>query len=135
MTASTAVSNYGTLLKKATVTIGEITVLDPPELSNAAVEVTNHSSGGWREFIPGGLKALSPFTAEVNFTNAVTVSGMMSDTVAGTVAAYSIVFPESTTWAFNAFPTSFKPGSADAQSPDALSATVTFQPTSTGTIS
>ena len=128
-----ALTNYGTLLKKATTVIGEVVVLDPPELLNEAVEATNHSSGGYREYIPSQLKELSEFTATVNF---VTASGIMNDVVAGTKATYSIEFPDdgTTTWTFDAYVTGFKPESADASSPEALKATVTFRPTGTVTI-
>ena len=129
-----ATTNYGTLLKKATVVQGEVTNIQPPSLSNPSVEATNHSSSGWREFISGGLKELSEFTADVNFTSGVTVSGFLTDVNAGTAASYSLTFPNTAVWTFNAIPTSFQPASADAASPDALKATVTLRPTGATTL-
>lgn len=122
-------TNYGTYLKKAATVLGEIVNIDPPELINEAVESTNHSSGGYREFISGGLRELTEFTCTVNFIG-VTVSGIMTDVVAGTKASYSIEFTDDATtkWTFDAIPTSFKPSAMDAQSPDVLQAEITLRP-------
>lgn len=131
---TTSVTNLGTLLKKATVVLGEVVSIDPPELMNESIEATNHSSSGWREFIPGGLKELSEFSADVNFTNGVTVSGMLADLQAGTKASYSMTFPNTAVWTFDAYVTKFKPNTADAQSPEVLKATVTLRPTGATTL-
>ena len=129
-----AVTNYGTLLKKDTTVLGEVVSIEPPELMNEAVEATNHSSGGWREFISGGLNELGEFTATVNFTSGVTISGFEADVIAGTVDSYSLTFPNTAVWSFDALPTSFKPDTADAQTPDALTATITLRPTGATTL-
>lgn len=136
--ATLAESNYGTLLKigdggtptEVFTVIGEVVSIDPPELVNEAIESTNHSSGGWKEFISGGLKELTEFTATINFVD-VDITALYNLAVAGTPKNYQIVFPDNgnTTWTFAALVVSVKPLSADAQSPEALQAEVKFQPT------
>jgi len=130
-------SNYGTLLKigdggapETFAVVGEIVNIDPPELVNEAVEATNHSSGGWREFVSSGLKELTEFTATINFVDA-KVSALYNLLVAGTVKNYMIEFPDdgSTTWTFAALVVSVKPLGADAGSPETLQMEVKFQPT------
>lgn len=134
MTTTTASSNYGTLLKKGSTVIGEIVTIDPPELINEAVEATSHSSGGWREFIPGGLKEVGEFSATVNFAANATVSGITTDLIAGTISSYTFEFPQGSNWTFSGFVVGFKPESADAQSPEALTAEVKFRPTGQPTL-
>ena len=135
--ATLAESNYGTLLKigdggtpETFAVIGEVVTLDPPELVNEAVEASNHSSGGWREFISSGLKELTEFTATINFVDA-DMSALYNLAVAGTVKNYRIEFPDdgSTTWTFAALVTNVKPLAADAGSPEALQAEIKFRPT------
>lgn len=129
-----AESNFGTLLKKEVgavyTVVGEILSIDPPEYLAEAIESTNHSSGGVKEFISGGLTELGEFKCSVNFDKT-TISGFYADIKAGTVGKYSIDFPDTgnTKWKFDALVISLKPGSADAQSPETLQAEVGFQPT------
>jgi hypothetical protein len=130
-----AITNYGVTLKRASVLIGDIVIVDPPELSNPTVESTNHASGGWREFVAGGLKEVGEFGITVNDTTAVLVSGMVNDLNNGTSASYLMGFPDSTSWQFAAFVTSFKTKSADASKPEALQAEVKFRPTGVMVIS
>ena len=121
-------TNYGTLLKKATTSIGELVKIDPPEYTNPTVESTNHSSGGVRQFISGGLREMTAFKATINYDIA-NIATLVTDLVAGTKAAYTILFPDASSMRFSAIPTSIKPLSADAQKPDVLQAEITFQPT------
>jgi predicted secreted protein len=134
---TSAKSNYGTLLKvgdgqevETFASIGEVVNIDPPELINEAVEATNHGSGGWKEFVSGGLKELTEFTTTVNFVDAA-VTALYNDLVAGTEKNYQIVFPDdgSTTWTFAALVVGIKPMSVDAASPEALQAEIKFRPT------
>lgn len=126
-------TNYGALLKKSTTVIGEVVSLDFPELTNEALESTNHSSGGYKSYISGKLIELTEFSATVNFTS---ISGIMTDLVAGTEGSYGIYFPDvdTTTFTFGAYVVGFKPETADATKPDVLKATVRFRPTGTVTI-
>lgn len=130
-------SNYGILLKKATVTVGEITNLGMPELITESIEKTNHSSGGNREYISGLLSEIAPFTLTLNMVQA-NLTILDADRQAGTVANYQIEFPAPLAldaWVFDAFPTNITMQDADAQSPDVLMADVTFRPTGAITFS
>jgi hypothetical protein len=122
------ITNYGTLLKKATTSIGELVKIDPPEYTNPAVEATNHASGGVRNFISGGLREMTAFKATINYKIA-DIALLVTDLVAGTNAAYTVLFPDASSMRFHAIPTSIKPLSADAQKPDVMQAEITFQPT------
>lgn len=130
---TSARTNYATTLKwnssGSYAAIGEVVSLDSPEILNEAVEATNHSSGGWREFVAGGLKEVSEFSATVNFVDSymTTIYNYMTS---GCTVSYQILFPDdgATTWTFSALITSVKPVASDAQSPEALQAEVKFQP-------
>lgn len=127
-----AQTNYATILGKldsaaAYPAIGEVVNLDPPEFLNAAVEATNHSSGGVREFISGGLKEMSEFKATINYVSA-DAAVLITALTGGTKGQYQILFPNSMKMQFSALVTGFKPLTADAQNPDVLKAEVTFRP-------
>jgi len=122
------ITNYGTLLKKASSSIGELVTIDPPEYSNPAVETTNHSSGGVRQFISGKLREMSEFKATINYKIA-DIATLVTDLVAGTAAAYTILYPDNSSQRFQAIPTAIKPLTADAQKPEVMKAEITFRPT------
>ena len=122
------ITNYGVALKKSTVSIGELVKIDPPEYTNPAVESTNHASGGVRQFISGGLREMTAFKATINYKIA-DIATLVTDLVAGTKSAYTILYPDASSQRFQAIPTSIKPLSADASKPDVMQAEITFQPT------
>lgn len=121
------ITNYGTLLKKASSSIGELVSVDPPEYMNSAIEVTNHSSGGVRQFVSGGLREMAEFKATINYKIA-DIATLVTDLVAGTKSSYSILFPDNTSMRFSAIPTAIKPLPADATKPETLKAEITFRP-------
>lgn len=134
-----AKSNYGTRLKVAspyTADIGELVSIDNPELLAEAVEATHQGSAGWRDFVSGGLKELSEFTCTINYTD-VSSSAVVLDLVTSGSKSYQIQFPDdgATKWTFGAIVTGFKPLSADAQSPEGLTAEIKFQPTGANVLS
>lgn len=129
---SDVLSNYGTLLKVLLspgnyVSVGEVTVLEFPELINEPIEVTNHSSGSFREYIAGSLKEVASFNATLNYLT--TVSGLVNAWTNSTKQAYEIDFNNAVKWQFNGYVTNIKAESADAASPEATQITVTFRPT------
>ena len=72
-----AETNYGLLLQKEDTplagtytTIGKVIECGIPKISTAAVETTNHSSGGKAQQIPSGLIALSAFDAALELESA-----------------------------------------------------------------
>ena len=121
-------TNYGTLLKKASTSIGELVSIDPPEYSNPAVESTNHSSAGVRQYLSGKLREMSEFKATINYDMA-NIATLVTDLVAGTKAAYTILYPDNSSQRFSAIPIAIKPLTADAQKPDTHKAEITFRPT------
>lgn len=120
-------TNYGTLLKKASSSIGELVSIDPPEYSNPAVESTNHSSGGVRTYVSSKLREMSEFKATINYVIA-DIATLVTDLVAGTKASYTILYPDNSSQRFQAIPTAIKPLTADAQKPETLKAEITFRP-------
>jgi len=120
-------TNYGTLLKKGSSSIGELVTIDPPEYSNPAVESTNHSSGGVRQFVSGKLREMSEFKATINYAIA-DIATLVTDMVAGTKSSYSVLFPDNTSERFSALVTAIKPLTADATKPETLKAEITFRP-------
>lgn len=128
-----ATTTYGVLLKKSTVLIGEVSSVDGMELSKEALEATFHSNGGWREFITSGLKSLSEFKAVVNYTDG-GLSTLITDWSAGTLGSYTLTYANTDVWTFTALVTKIKPSSADAKSPDTLTAEITFVPSGTASV-
>lgn len=130
-------TNYGILLKRETVLLGEITNLGLPPISTEALEKTNHSSGGVREYIPSGLKEVGEFAFDLNITQA-SMNTILVDIDNGTISEYTIEYPADLSlsdWVFNAFPITYAAGDADAQAPGVLSANVGFRATGNVTTS
>jgi hypothetical protein len=72
---TTATTNYATFLQLQDTaltynTVGELVSIDPPEYSNPAIEATNHSSSGVREYIASMLMEMAPFKATLNYVSA-----------------------------------------------------------------
>lgn len=121
------ITNYGTLLKKGSTSIGELVTIDPPEYSNPPVESTNHSSGGVRQFISGKLREMGEFKATINYDMA-NIATIVTDLVAGTKSAYTILYPDNSSQRFQAIPVAIKPLTADATKPEVHKAEITFRP-------
>ena len=122
------ITNYGTTLSDSGGTIGEIVSIDPPEYMNPAIESTNHSSGGVRVFVSGGLREMAEFKATINYVIA-NIATLVTKLNAGTKSTYTITFPGGNgTQRFSAIPTSIKPQPADATKPEVLKAEITFRP-------
>jgi len=133
-----ATKSYGVLLKKGSTTVGEIVSTGVPEVKVSKAETTNHSSGGWRTYIPAGLKELGEFELTLNATGSL-VASLYTDMVAETVTAYTVSYPSSTSgsltdWSFLAFPTSVKIVEAKAEKPDAVQIKVKWQASGSITI-
>jgi len=126
---TSAITNYGTLLKQNGVTIAEVVSIDPPTITNPIMEATNLSSGAWREYIPMGLKEMSEMSVTMNLVNSAVASGIMASVEAGTNASYALVFPNTHTQTFTAVPVSYKIESVNAQSPEAAKFTLVLKPT------
>ncbi len=123
----TPITNYGTLLKKGSTSIGAVVSIDPPEYMHPAVESTNHASAGVRTFVSGGLREMAEFKCTINYEIA-NIATLVTDLVAGTKAAYTILYPDNSSQRFQAIPTAIKPQPADATKPETLKAEITFRP-------
>lgn len=128
---TSANTDYGVTLGKQDSTgyasIGEIISIDPPEYMNAAVEATNHGSGGVREFVASGLREMGEFKATLAYVPA-DIADLVTDLAAGTKSAYQIGYPGGGKQTFSALVTGIKPLPADAKNPDVLRAEITFRP-------
>lgn len=120
-------TDYGTILSDSDGTIGEVVTIDPPAFSIPAVESTNHSSGGKRQFESSKLQDMPEFKVTVNFVPA-DIATMKTDAAAGTKKAYTITFPNAYREPFVALVTMIKPMAMDATKPNTLRAEITFQP-------
>jgi hypothetical protein len=134
-----ALKDYGTLLKKGTTTVGEIVSVGIPEIKAEKAETTNHSGGGWRTFIPAGLKSLEEFELTILATGSL-VSSLYTDMTAETISVYTVDYAATTSgslldWSFNAFPTSLKVTDMQSDKPEAITLKVKFQASGSLTIS
>lgn len=143
-----AISDYACILQMGDgatpenfTAIAGVVVVPPPGIDNPAIEGTEHSSGGYREFVSGKLKELPEMNFDIDFLPTAAThnasTGLVSVIVAGTVKNFRFIYPNltSTIWSFSALVTKILPASADARSPKALSATVTLRPSGMTTFS
>lgn len=98
--ATSAVAAHGTLLKigdgngggESFTTIAEVLDISGPSYELATEEVTNHDSGGWREFIPT-LLDVGEITFDLNYYSATTQDQLETDLRAKAKRNFKIVFP------------------------------------------
>lgn len=111
-----AISAFGTLLKRNTITIGEVFDISGPGLSRDTIEVTHHQSPArWRELIKS-LKSGGEITFSINYNPVDTThnaaTGLLGDfNNETTVDSWQVVFPNTgaTTWSFPGILTNFSP--------------------------
>lgn len=120
-------TNYGTILSDSDGAIGEVVSIDPPEMLQAAIETTNHSSGGNRKFESSGLKEAAEFKCTVNAVVA-DIATIVTDWKAGTKKAYTVTYPNTLRQTFSALATGVKMMPADATKPETLKVEITFRP-------
>lgn len=126
---TSAISGFGTQLKIGGTAIVELQDVSGPSLSLETIEVTSHSSlDGWKEYIAGLLDA-GEVSFDINYvptaaTHKNASGGLLYLLGQRSLQAFTLVFPDSTSWTFNAFVTSFEP-SAPVQ--DKLTASITLK--------
>lgn len=138
---SNAISNLGLLLKRGDggdpesfTTIGELVEVDPPGIANPAFEKTTQESAA-REYGSTGLVEVEEFTCTINYipTNSDhdMSTGLAADAKNGTERNYELAMPDSgpVVWSFAALVTNFKVQPSNSQSPEGLTAEITFRPT------
>ncbi len=135
--ASSALSSFGTLLKRNGTTIAEVMDIKGPGLSLDTEDVTSHdSTAGWVERI-GTLLDAGEVSFDINWLPANATqsysAGLVSDMVARTKQSFSLVVPAASTltWSFTALVTKFEP---DLKVKGAQRASVTLQLTGQPTL-
>jgi hypothetical protein len=118
----TAVSDYGSTFTFNSVSIGKCIVVGFPEVIDEGTETTNHSSSGYGESIPSGLKRIGDLTLSVLNESGV-YSALRTLQNNKTVAA-AIVTNGIDTITGSGWVKSVKPEDADATSPKANGITV-----------
>ncbi|MBI4800632.1 MAG: hypothetical protein HY794_18230 [Desulfarculus sp.] len=123
---SNAVKAQGTTLKWNSVTVGEVSKVNPPSESVELVDATHLSSTG-QEFISTAFSQLKEATLEVNLLPTDTGQlAMRADMRAGTPRTVVITLPDArvTTCTFTAYCKGF-----EVKGDKKYSATITLQPT------
>lgn len=118
--------------------VGQIRDLNPPNLEQTPIDVTNRDGSGWMEFI-GGLKNGGEVTFDIVYdpdltTHSATASGgLVTLLTAGTLNNFRVTWPDPTpvTFTFAALVTKFAPKAPIA---DRLSADVTLKVSSSLTV-
>lgn len=113
--ATSAISAHGTQLKvgdgadpEVFTTIAEVKDISGPPQTMDTEEVTNHDSGGWKEYIPTLLDA-GEVTFDVNYTGDTSQTSLRTDQQARTLRTWNIVIPFDTpeTLEFSGYITNF----------------------------
>ena len=129
-------SAYGTALKKGGVAYANVKGISGPGLRLDTEDVTSHdSTAAWEEVVATILRS-GEITLELvydpaNATHKYAAGGLLYDMVSRTAIALTLVFPNATTWSFNAFVTGFEPS---APVDGALTATATLKITGAPTL-
>lgn len=127
-------SNFGTKIQlESSTTIGTfadipgVYTVPPIGAEQEKIEVTNHSSGGNREYIPSGLSDPGDYAFEMraDITDAVQ-SQLYTMYKSGEKGKFKIVYPDGFSQTFEAYVIGFARGEVDATSPDAINITVTL---------
>ena len=111
--------------------IAEITSITPPSVTRDVIDATHTGSPDqWREHIPG-LKDGGEVSIEMNFVpNSDSSNILVAIQLDSFARDFKIVFPDGSTWVFQAFCTGFEP---DAPFDDKLSGSVTIEVTGSAT--
>lgn len=96
--ATSAVSSHGTLLKigdgggpETFTTIAEVLDITGPSYELSTEEVTNHDSGGYREYVPT-LQDVGEITFDLNYYSATTQDQLETDLRNKTKRNFQLVF-------------------------------------------
>ena len=135
MMSSQAVSNFGTKLQVELTplsgeytTIGEARMIPAPQEEQDDIEVTHHSSIGYREYKPSKLKDQGELAVVVNSVpTEATQSALKTLHESGDERQFRIVRPNGIVESFGAYIKSIVSNDADAQSPEAVQDTITFR--------
>lgn len=116
-------ASKGTVLKRGSTSVGDITTISGPNMTAASIDVTTHDSPGWNEYLPG-MKNGGEISFDVNFTNSASQQAVRDD-LGQPATAYTIEFPAGLANAsFSAFVSAFGPSAGGVN--DKLSASITL---------
>jgi hypothetical protein len=118
------IASKGTVLKRATVAVGNITTLSGPSMTAATIDVTDHDSTAM-EYAAGMVDG-GEVSFDINFRSTAGQQAVRDDLGEGP-AAYVIEFPGGISAAFSALVTAFGPAAGGVN--DKLSASVTLKVT------
>jgi hypothetical protein len=109
---SNAISAHGTLLQVGDAapgtyaTIAEVKDIKGPQIKGVREDVTNHSSGGWKESRPV-LKEGGKVSMSLNYVNAEVThnktTGLLYKAVNQTLGYFKLIFPDSSGFTFTAY--------------------------------
>ena len=131
----TSVTSYGIQLERGDgdspeefAVIGEATSVDFPKWVTAALETTNHSSSGYREYKGSKLAGAEAFSATYN-CDATIIATVKADMIAKRVGNFRITdLADFTSIIFEGFFLSFQILGADAATPDIIRCQIEIQP-------
>lgn len=115
-------SDYGSTITKGGTMVGKCIVIDFPEMATDKINTTNHAGGGFSSGIPSGLINVGDITLMV-LMEAGVFAGVVDEMLAKTVSEVVITNTVDTITG-DGFYLSIKEESADAQSPNAVRASV-----------
>jgi hypothetical protein len=123
-------TNYGISIKKGAVAIADVVTVAFPELSMEEIDVTSHSSGGYKEYIPNGVIDPGEVAVTCNYSYTAFAS-FVTDMEAGTTSTYTLVFSGDNNgeFTFDAWVKGLSMEDMDATDPAAAQFTVTLRPT------
>lgn len=126
---SSAISAHGTLVARATVTIGELMDITPPSLQRNTFDTTNQNDSD--ESFVVGVRRKGELQFTVNFlpSGEVThgaVSGLLKAYDTGSKDLWKITYPDNSTWSFSGYIVNISP---KAPVDGALQADITVRPT------
>jgi hypothetical protein len=117
------IASKGTVLKRATVAVGNITTLSGPNMTAATIDVTDHDSDAME--YKAGMKDAGEVSFDINFMSTTGQKAVRDDLGVNPGAAYAIEFPGGTTAAFTGVVTAFSMNAGGVN--DKLSASVTIK--------
>jgi predicted secreted protein len=135
----TKYSAFGTVLARTTApsgTIAQVKSITGPGLKLDTVDVTTHdSSGGWEEVV-GTILRSGEVRLELLYDPAAAThknasGGLIYALAQRSKVTYTLTFPDTTVWTFDAYVTAFEPS---APHEGALTATVTLKLTGQPTL-
>jgi hypothetical protein len=111
----TKYSAFGTALLRGATEIAQVNNISGPGLSLDTEDVTTHDqTTAWEELVGtilrSGEVSLDLVYDPLAATHKNAAGGLIADLISRTEVTYSLVFPGSVTWTFNALVTGFEPG-------------------------